>query len=638
MSVKQLFVYVLAVLMLMTAISSAYASEPLPSSSVAAPQDFPKKGHMKLLAVSDTAEGYKGITADLYLEVQPGEGRVFIESFPLTKMDTQISTRFAKEIACSEINLDCDRLNFFYTIKADTALVGGPSAGAAAAVLTASVLQGWKVDESIAMTGTINSGGLVGPVGGLKEKISAAPERGIRKILIPEGERYLKPARLGNLTNASSTGKNNDTIDLVEFGKSQGVDVIEVSDLRAALAEFTGKGFEESSGSLAIDASYSATMEYLANLLCNKSISMDSSLSGRENFSGEVKEVYDSAVNLSRRGIDSLKSRQFYSSASYCFGANVRYRYLDFDSRNFSEKDFADAAAEIRKEAAGLEKSIPAYVTITDLQSYAAVKERLLDAEDNINLSLQRLSQNRTSEALFALAYAKERVFSAYSWSQFFGKEGNKFVLDKEALEASCRSKISEAEERYEYAKLFMDGSLSNTRRDIDRAYDDLSDGNYELCLSKAAKAKAESDVLLSTLGVEEESVATLVARKLLAAERTIARQASRGVFPIVGYSYYEYATSLNSSDPYSALLYSEYAIELSNLDIYFRKSVKQQKEEKRPLPFYNDASFAFGAAVGAAAVIIIVSAVFAIRRFSSKKPVMKRKRRIVKKAAVRRR
>ena len=30
-----------------------------------------QKGHMKLLAVSDTDNGYKGITADLYLEVQP---------------------------------------------------------------------------------------------------------------------------------------------------------------------------------------------------------------------------------------------------------------------------------------------------------------------------------------------------------------------------------------------------------------------------------------------------------------------------------------------------------------------------------------------------------------------------------------
>src|SRR3989338_3788335 len=186
---KSLLAVVLVTLLavLLVAFASAAAAQDA--------QEFPKKGHMKLLAVSDTEDGYKGITADLYLEVQLGEGRVFIESFPLTKMDTQISTRFAKEIACSELNLDCDSYNFFYTIKADTALVGGPSAGAAAAVLTAAILQGDEIDESIAMTGTINSGGLVGPVGGLKEKIAAAQKRGLRKVLITEGERYIKPDR-----------------------------------------------------------------------------------------------------------------------------------------------------------------------------------------------------------------------------------------------------------------------------------------------------------------------------------------------------------------------------------------------------------------------------------------------------------
>jgi len=38
-----------------------------------------------------------------------------------------------------------------------------------------------------------------------------------------------------------------------------------------------------------------------------------------------------------------------------------------------------------------------------------------------------------------------------------------------------------------------------------------------------------------------------------------------------VGYSYYEYAQSLRNETIYSALLYSEYSLELSNLDIYFK-------------------------------------------------------------------
>ena len=45
-----------------------------------------------------------------------------------------------------------------------------------------------------------------------------------------------------------------------------------------------------------------------------------------------------------------------------------------------------------------------------------------------------------------------------------------------------------------------------------------------------------------------------------------------------MGYSYYEYANSLKDNDIFSALLYSEYALELGNLDIYFKESDGKNK------------------------------------------------------------
>lgn len=108
-----------------------------------------QSGHMTLLTVAENGEQRIGGTADLYLEVRPGTGRIFIDSFPLTKLDTQISTRFANRIACKQFDLDCSQHDFFYTIKAESSIVGGPSAGAPAAVLTASVMQDLPLDESV---------------------------------------------------------------------------------------------------------------------------------------------------------------------------------------------------------------------------------------------------------------------------------------------------------------------------------------------------------------------------------------------------------------------------------------------------------------------------------------------------------
>src|SRR3989344_9559610 len=76
-----------------------------------------------------------------------------------------------------------------------------------------------------------------------------------------------------------------------------------------------------------------------------------------------------------------------------------------------------------------------------------------------------------------------------------------------------------------------------------------------------------------SLFGVESGQYENIIERKLEIVKNSIAKQSSKGVFPILGYSYYEYANSLKESDIFSALLYSEYALELGNLDIYFKES-----------------------------------------------------------------
>src|SRR3989344_5412029 len=146
-----------------------------------------KQYHLKLLAVQDDGKEYEGSDADLFLEIKEGSGRVFLETFPLTKFDTQISTRFAKDIACNHFKLPCEKYDFIFTIKAKSTIIGGPSAGAAIAALTTIAVLDLPYDQQTAITGTINSGGVVGPVGGIKEKLEAASRAGLNKVLIPLG-------------------------------------------------------------------------------------------------------------------------------------------------------------------------------------------------------------------------------------------------------------------------------------------------------------------------------------------------------------------------------------------------------------------------------------------------------------------
>ncbi len=553
-----------------------------------------QQGHMRLLAVTETSNGYNGGIADLYLEVKPGSGRVFLETFPLTKVDTQISTRFAKEIACDFADVDCSKYDFFYTITAESSIIGGPSAGAAITALTFSLIKGVKLDENAAVTGTINSGGVIGPVGGLKAKIEAAQKAGIKKVLIPvgesidgtdesasEGPEHAENASESPINQTPAANKTNgaaeEEFSLKKTREDLGIEIKEVATLDEAIFEFTGKKFREKKSNLTISQNYKDTMKELAIQLCSRSTRLQSRALNLTIKDNSTKELLDNALNLSATGKEFFNDNKHYSSASYCFGSNVELSYITLLNLNLTESELREKIDEVRLDIRSFESKIGRFPlkTVTDLESYMAAQERLAEADDFLGLFEDSLAKNETN--LRNLAYATERVNSARSWAEFLNNHGKTFDFNKEIIKSACRKKLSEVEERLQYVGLYLPQNLENTRKDIDYAYNDLNEGNYELCLFKASKAKANVDTVLSVFGVKPENVVNVVDRKLEAVERNLVEEIEEGVFPIAGYSYFEYANSLKERDVYSALLYSEYALELSSLDIYFKNPERKR-------------------------------------------------------------
>ena len=537
------------------------------------------QGQMKLLAVQGTDGNYSGSSADLFLETRPGSGRVFLETYPLTKMDTQISTRFAKEIACNYFDLDCDEFDFIYTIKSTSSIVGGPSAGAAIAVLTTAVVKDLKIDKEMAITGTINSGGIVGPVGGLMEKIEAGVNIGLKTVLIPQGTREVK--------------KDNKTIDLREYGKEKGVLVLEAADLNELVFYFTGQKLRDDYYSVEVDPEYYKIMKELGLLLCNRTTELEAELG---DYKIKDAEELSRLRNKTVKAQDALDEDNYYSAASFCFGTNVQLR-----AQLYEKADLSDA--ELGQEAKRIESKLKKYKeeitnkelrTITDLQTYGVVIERLNEGLDNIKTFLE---QNNT----YYLAFAEERLFSAMSWAQFFKMSGKEFRLDEAALEFSCLEKIQEAKERYQYVSLFIFGDLIDLNKDIEKEEAIYSAGDYKYCLIKASQTKAEANAILSSLGVEEDKLDELLDTKLGAVERSLSRTISKGAFPILGYSYYQYAGSLRE-DAGLALVYSEYALELSNLDMYFEEEAEFEGIAVNP-GFWI---FIFGGVVGVCVVLLL--------------------------------
>ncbi len=532
----------------------------LPGASAA------ETGHLKLLAVSEGGGGYTGSLADLYLTISPGEGRVFLDTYPLTKLDTQISTRFAKEVACSLLEMDCSAYDFIYTIEAQTSIVGGPSAGAAISALTAAMLAGLEIDESVALTGTINSGGLVGPVAGLKEKIEAAATSGeIKVVLIPQGERFLKV--------------NNRTIDMVEFGGMLGITVKEVAPLHEVVFELTGEQVGREVGSLERDESYSLIMNQLADELCLQNEGLAAGINTTVVEAFNESGMLEVIQNLTVKAQGALSLGDFYSAASYCFGANVRARYLVLLSGSLSKADLRNVLAQaeqmFRARQAELEQREPH--TLTDLQTLLVVQERLDEARDYLDDAEEKLSLAAASnssaverDAIYSLGFGIERIRSADSWSSFFDTKGKAFTLDYQSMSLACLEKLAEAEERMQYLLMVAPATASVAQVEFKGAETARDATEYGRCLFLASKSKARANLLLGILGVERENLDQLISNKATAVERTVLVAIDKGIFPLLGYSYLEYAKNLRRDEPESALLYLEFAQELSNFDLYF--------------------------------------------------------------------
>ena len=293
-----------------------------------------KQYHLKLLAVQEGPNGaLSGSDADLYLELKEGTGRVFLDTYPLTKMDTQISTRFAKEIACYQYDLPCDYYDFIYTIKASSNIIGGPSAGAAISALTAIAMMDVDYRTDLAVTGTINSGGIIGPVGGVKQKIEAAAKAGLSTVLVAKGTLAML-AEENNLTNQtvdsvnkSSLANNINQSFLPKpfHQQNSNIKVVEVSGLDEVMFYLTGKNFARQEAKIEENPEYTQIMSGLRDILCSQADKLEveihqNGISINENVSKRVAEQKAKADNATLQ-------KDYYSAASYCFTASNHSRH-----------------------------------------------------------------------------------------------------------------------------------------------------------------------------------------------------------------------------------------------------------------------------------------------------------------------
>jgi len=138
-------------------------------------------------AVIGTNGGVINVTVSLI----PGEGDVYITSYPRVGVSTQESVEKAVSYAyfVSSADEKCDVL-FKFGREQSAGYVDGPSAGAAFTAMSYALFENETMRNDTIITGSVDEYGQIGPVGGLYEKARGAISKNARYFITPVESLY----------------------------------------------------------------------------------------------------------------------------------------------------------------------------------------------------------------------------------------------------------------------------------------------------------------------------------------------------------------------------------------------------------------------------------------------------------------
>jgi predicted S18 family serine protease len=154
----------------------------------------------------------QGTMLNISVEIRPGQGRVLVETKPLMGIVFQDAANTAVFVAQNVTGKSLAGSDVIFSVEAQDKVpaVDGPSAGALMTALAIAASIDQQPDPFITLTGTIDSSGHVGAIGGVVEKAQAAKESGKSEILLPRENAQLvqyteNTRRIGRFTYTART-------------------------------------------------------------------------------------------------------------------------------------------------------------------------------------------------------------------------------------------------------------------------------------------------------------------------------------------------------------------------------------------------------------------------------------------------
>jgi uncharacterized protein len=528
-------------------------------------------------AVERTPEGLNGVFSYITVVTQKGSGHIYIDTWPLAEIDIQGSARLAVQVACEVVHKDWKAYDFFITVRSDSPIIGGPSAGGAMTVALIASLEGLQLKDNVVMSGTINPDETIGPVGGLLAKAQAASEVA-DVFLVPEGQTTIlveeqKVVQQGFFTYVTTTQKE---VDLVKEGKDMGLEVKEVYDIRNAVYEFTGATIEPPSLSgQPIETDF---MEpYARQELSTIQEEFEDMTARVDAYGGKYQSDLQSLLGTARDEItyaqEQFDSGQYYTSMSGTFVAGLYITYVENLLAFFDDTDPQDLAESVADYLNQVSEEIMRETPrgMTALQCIAAAQNRVFEAKDYLENAQESQSE---IEFIEYISYAQRRGESAGFWLRISREYQQGAEIHEATVKNTASSMLNTAQLSLVYGSSILPQSslLQEATQNYQRAETEYREGAYASSIFSSLESKVYGEVALITSGSEEEVIAQRVERARERASTSIEDSRTQGIEPVLAVSYYELADS--QTNLVQQLIYLGHAEEIASIYKYIEPAV----------------------------------------------------------------
>jgi len=558
----------------------------------------PKEASIRAVAVT-SGNNPQGVVINISVVVTEGDGKVYISTSPYTEIDMQGSAEVAAMTACDLIGEDFNKYDFFFTIKADAPIVGGPSAGGVMTIAVISALKDLEIRSDVFMTGMIYPDGFIGPVGGIPYKLQAAKEHGAEIFLIPRGQKVVyvqetKEEREGPFIFIHQEAK---PVNLVELGQKLGVEVLEVETVEDALRYYTGYSIEKVTPSLNL-TDYSKLISQLPERM-KKSVLIlleDVRTYATHEELSDVQRIIDEANETFLRG-------DYYTATSQYFTAAIRLRTIQYTRTLKNEEALNGEFTELMDELNETIDEVKGYDTgVESFQILGAAEERVAIAGKLIDDA--RRSGDYTTAAK-DLALAKERIESAKLWISLMPSIKEDAYLNEEEIRRRAESYLTQAESIIIYARSINgEGNFINeAERSADLAGDQLSRGMYAGAAISAIDAITKAEISIDLINADENMLNSEINVSESGAKEALS-ETGRYITPILPAAYFEFGKT--SDAPVEKLYYYKLSARIAKLLFSLAKKEGAGFVEVELTPETTNRTPGFGIAIPAALLVFL--------------------------------